>query len=124
MCIRDRHEAGHFLGLAHTSVEGATMVLNYEKGTTDLRSLDADDVGGICAVYGTGDPGACSPTPEGGLEDECVDAVPPEEDAGGGCCTVAPGGDPRSAAPALAVACAGLAAAAARRRARPARPRS
>ena len=93
------HEAGHFLGLAHTSVEGATMVLNYEKGTTDLRSLDPDDVGGICAVYGAGDPGACSPTPEGGLEDACVDAVAADDGSEGGCCTVAPGGRARGAAP-------------------------
>lgn len=115
------HEAGHFLGLAHSSVEGATMILNYEKGTTDLRSLDPDDVAGICAVYGPGDPGACSPTPEGGLEDACVDAVAGDDASEGGCCTVAPGRASQGAAPALALACAGLVAAAARRRARAAR---
>lgn len=120
------HEAGHFLGLAHSSVEGSTMVLSYEKGTTDLRSLDADDAAGICAVYGPGDVGTCDPVPEGGLEDECVDPTTmAEDDGGGGCCTIAPGaggGAGGRGVPAAIAAAVGLLAVAARRRARAERP--
>lgn len=77
------HEAGHFLGLAHSQEEGATMVRDYQKGSLDLRSLAADDVAGVCAVYPPGDPGTCDPTPEGGLLAECGSVSDgPEEDGG------------------------------------------
>jgi hypothetical protein len=116
------HEAGHFLGLAHSSVEGATMVLSYERGTTDLRTLAEDDLAGICAVYGTGEVGACDPVPEGGLEDTCVDPVIPEDDGGGGgCCAVAAGARARGGGPGVIAAAVGVVAALARRRARGAR---
>jgi MYXO-CTERM domain-containing protein len=45
------HEAGHFLGLSHTEVEGGTMVAGYEAGTVDLRSLAHDDIAGMCEIY-------------------------------------------------------------------------
>ncbi len=72
------HEAGHFLGLAHSTVEGATMVRDYDRGSVDLRSLSPDDVAGICAVYPSTELDACTPLPEGGLRGSCAD-----EDGGG-----------------------------------------
>lgn len=45
------HEAGHFLGLDHSNVSGATMSRNYDAGSTWMRSLSSDDVLGLCAAY-------------------------------------------------------------------------
>lgn len=45
------HEVGHLFGLDHTKAEGATMMADYVKGSTDLRTLEPDDIAGICAIY-------------------------------------------------------------------------
>lgn len=45
------HEAGHFLGLAHSEEREATMFPSYNPGETKLRTLDADDIAGICDIY-------------------------------------------------------------------------
>jgi hypothetical protein len=45
------HEAGHFLGLAHSSVPDATMQASYNPGQTNMRTLSADDIDGICRIY-------------------------------------------------------------------------
>ena len=52
------HEVGHFLGMAHSTepctVGGddcPTMNPFYTTGSDAYRSLEADDVAGICAVY-------------------------------------------------------------------------
>lgn len=45
-----QHESGHFLGLAHSSDFEATMWANYS-GSVDMRTLDADDIAGICAIF-------------------------------------------------------------------------
>ncbi len=76
------HEIGHFLGLDHSIEPDATMTAGYTLGSTNLRSLEADDVGGLCAIYPPGRPGKCDPTPMNGLADTC-DTTPP--DSGGGC---------------------------------------
>jgi hypothetical protein len=56
------HEAGHFLGLAHSDDEASTMWCDAAPGDIDKRSLEADDVAGICSIYGPdADPG---PEPE------------------------------------------------------------
>jgi hypothetical protein len=69
------HEAGHFLGLAHSIVSTATMNAAYQPGDTSFRSLDPDDIKGICAVYPPGrDAPACTqPTPRHGFSRYCGD---------------------------------------------------
>ncbi len=42
------HEAGHFLGLAHSNTTDAVMYAYYMAGSLELKD---DDVAGICAVY-------------------------------------------------------------------------
>lgn len=82
------HEAGHFLGLSHSCDKQATMYASYQFGETGLRSLEADDAQGICAIYPPGkDVSQCSPIPRHGFSIDC--GVEPEEK---GCCSTAPGG--------------------------------
>ncbi len=45
------HEAGHFLGMAHSADGDATMFPNYTNGDLSLRTLSADDIEGICDAY-------------------------------------------------------------------------
>jgi hypothetical protein len=81
------HEAGHFLGLAHSVETTATMYAQYVPGSTSKRILSADDMAGICAIYAPGgtrsvDPSvdasgsveedACDPTPRHGFQSECA----------------------------------------------------
>lgn len=47
------HEQGHFLGLDHSQTQAATMYAAYSGGSA-LRSLDQDDINGICALYPSG----------------------------------------------------------------------
>jgi hypothetical protein len=115
------HEAGPFLGLAHSPVPDATMQADYPPHSTSLRSLSADDASAICAAYPPGAIDSCDPTPQGGLGDACNS--PATEPPGGGCCAIAIGatGAEGSAAGAALV---GLTAMLVRRRGPAARPRS
>lgn len=82
-----QHETGHFLGLGHSRNTNATMFAFYEEGTLELRSLDADDVAGICALYppdATLD-ASCNPLPRHGFSPACRD------DQTEGDCAFAPG---------------------------------
>lgn len=45
------HETGHFLGLTHSRIRGATMSTPYAKGDLSFRDLSSDDEAGICVVY-------------------------------------------------------------------------
>jgi hypothetical protein len=45
------HESGHFLGLDHSDVDGSTMYPGYSSRETTQRSLDQDDIDGICEIY-------------------------------------------------------------------------
>jgi hypothetical protein len=79
------HEAGHFLGLAHSGDPRATMFAAYQPGRTDKRVLTPDDASGICSVYApdgarASDPSVsggrvpqtrCDPTPRHGHSKEC-----------------------------------------------------
>ncbi len=51
------HEVGHFLGLAHAPSSTVTMFATTSPGELEKRSLSADDVAGVCAIY---------PDPSGG----------------------------------------------------------
>ncbi|HEU4536387.1 MAG TPA: matrixin family metalloprotease, partial [Polyangiaceae bacterium] len=106
------HEAGHFLGLAHTQRDlhgDATMYERYAPGQTQQRDLSPDDVEALCAAYPPDRPAErCEPTPRGGLAEACRD------DGAGGCSLAAsPARTPRGPLAAL-----GLALAFALRRAR------
>jgi hypothetical protein len=107
------HEAGHFLGLAHSVDTSAVMYTYYRPGS---NVLTADDTAGICSIYApdgrrstsAGPIGgeACDPTPRNGFTTACFapDAGVVERDAGraaagdgasstGGGCALARGGE-------------------------------
>lgn len=55
------HEAGHFLGLAHSDDPNAVMAATYTRRDLRERPLTQDDIDGICAVFPpSGMPAACS----------------------------------------------------------------
>jgi hypothetical protein len=82
-----QHESGHFFGLSHSNVKGATMAPNYPQDLS-LRTLEPDDKSGICAIYPPGtDLTTCDSTPLGGFSKECAAPDPAPDD---GCCTIAP----------------------------------
>ena len=86
------HEVGHMLGLAHSEAPESTMVIAYQAGDTQLRTLAADDQSGVCETYPPADVSACDPTPRRGFATVC-DPPPPEE-GGCDCSTAAPAGMP------------------------------
>jgi hypothetical protein len=115
------HEAGHFLGIAHSGDSNATMYASYRPGSTRMRELAPDDVNAICAVYradgsretadGPIPAEPCDPTPRRGFLTTCGSAK--------GGCSAAPGAPgPSSAAGLVLSAVAWLAWAAARRKER------
>lgn len=119
------HEAGHFLGLAHSADNRATMYASYVPGATAMRNLTADDVAGICSVYRPDGTRAvltgkvtqgpsCDPTPRRGFTKAC--AEPPKRTCTGS--TVSAAGP---SAPGWVAAGVALAAALAARRRRGAR---
>lgn len=90
------HETGHFLGLSHSSEGAATMYLDYTPGSTQLRTLEADDIAAICAAYPPGDPipSSCDATPRRGFETECS---PPPIQTEDPSCAMTPGASRTSA---------------------------
>ncbi len=56
------HEFGHALGLGHSAISAAVMYPSYTQGT-NKRTLHADDIAGIIAIYGaTGGGPTSTPT--------------------------------------------------------------
>lgn len=125
------HEAGHFLGIAHSSDAAAVMYFQDEGGSSKHRALGADDNAAACEVYPPAGPrpvamsvdpsgfvaaGSCSPTPRNGLSSTCaVDTGTVSTSRSG--CAAGPGGASSSPRAALAVAVLALAYARRRRRA-------
>ncbi len=72
------HEAGHMLGLDHSSDTSASMYAYAPEGETQKRNLSQDDIDGLCHVY-----------PAGLDLPPCEGFIPPDNtDNGGGCgCT-------------------------------------
>ncbi len=84
------HEAGHFLGLAHTQPvhDAATMFARYDKGQTFMRDPSTDDVCGICAAYPPTRASICDATPRRGLALECGGGDPATDTKASCGCTV------------------------------------
>lgn len=80
------HEAGHVLGLGHSLVPGATMQSDATAGAIFMRSLELDDIAGVCSLELPSH--ACA---DGGNACRC----PPPPILGGGTagttCAVSPG---------------------------------
>jgi Matrixin len=84
------HEAGHFLGMAHSPDGNATMFAQYKP---TMSNLAADDIAGICSIYqpdgmhiaATGPiaQGQCDPTPRHGFLSECTAPKSGCEESGG-----------------------------------------
>jgi MYXO-CTERM domain-containing protein len=85
-----QHETGHFLGLAHPPDPEAIMYYLYTPGTDGKRTLDSDDIDGVCAIYppngertvtrtyvdaGVVPEGTCDSTPRNGFTSTCVSAA-------------------------------------------------
>ena len=86
------HEAGHFMGLAHSFDPNATMWAHYSAGTESFRDLSDDDIAGICTVYPpTTAFNVCDFAPRQGFSPEC--GVWP---AGTGGCALAGGSTAKS----------------------------
>ena len=66
------HEAGHFLGLAHTDDLDATMYAIYSQGSVEGRTLEVDDVNGVCAIYPPAELPPCNPIPRHGFSPACA----------------------------------------------------
>ncbi len=102
------HEAGHFLGMAHTPLEEAVMFAQY---TAVSSTLSSDDVAGICTIYPpsggrpheldagtsiepvtTPESATCDPTPRHGFGSACGPLGEPPPTTAGGCSVAAIGG--------------------------------
>jgi len=81
------HEIGHFIGLDHTLDYNATMNAGYQQGTIELRTLELDDMEGVCAIYPPHRDGVCDSKPTGGWHSECSENITPGEEPG---CSIVP----------------------------------
>lgn len=76
------HEAGHFIGLDHSLDIQATMFASAAVGETKKRSLEQDDIDGMCFIYPIQEGGrSCEPPPPHSISDDQKDD---------GCCATAP----------------------------------
>jgi len=83
------HEVGHFVGLDHSFDLSATMFASAATGETKKRTLEQDDIDGICSIYPVLDGGrSCTAPPPHSVESSRDDD---------GCCSTTPAG--RSSVP-------------------------
>ncbi|MDH5672297.1 MAG: M10 family metallopeptidase domain-containing protein [Myxococcales bacterium] len=95
------HEAGHFLGLGHSNDSEATMSFEASSGETKKRDLHADDVEGICAMYGALPEPDCRDAdfqPDNGFGAPCVGPEEPPTRTVCSCAVPGGGARPRSGA--------------------------
>jgi hypothetical protein len=92
------HEAGHFLGLGHSSERDATMSARASVGEISKRDLSEDDRAGLCSIYGDNAEPVCDESdyvPDNGFSAECWAGVEPDDGNGGWCSAAAIGGEDR-----------------------------
>jgi len=64
------HEAGHFIGIAHSGNGSAVMAPTYSEGTIGQRLLTPDDVEAVCTAYPPDNGVACNSQPRGGFSND------------------------------------------------------
>ena len=91
LTVRHLPGLGHFIGLDHSDLFTATMSPDYRKGQIQQRSLEDDDVAGLCAIYPPNRTEKSDPFPRGGFSSSC------EEEVETGCtvCTTRIGSAPQ-----------------------------
>ncbi len=99
------HEAGHFIGIAHSPDGNAVMYASYSPGSVSQRTLTPDDVQAVCAIYPPNNGVVCNTEPRGGFSATCDDAP-----ASKGLCDVGAVGGGTDAAGACVIGIAILAA--------------
>ncbi|HEY6556710.1 MAG TPA: matrixin family metalloprotease [Polyangiaceae bacterium] len=80
------HEAGHFLGVAHSNLRPETVMLTRYEAGENYRSLRADDVNAVCDIYGV-QTTTCDFAPLNGFSAECAF----DPGSGGWCAAKHPG---------------------------------
>lgn len=88
------HEAGHFLGLSHSTDDSATMKAVYDslRDGNSFRTLADDDVEGICTIYPPDRPiKTTSCENRHGFSEQCADEQPAKRESKG--CSVNAGAD-------------------------------
>ena len=99
------HEVGHFIGIGHSDVPGATMFPTSPRTEVSKRDLAQDDIDAVCTIYPPGNlDDTCTPQVINGLDLNCEDDGPPSCEpatipSSGGCSAhdARPGDTPWSA---------------------------
>jgi hypothetical protein len=65
------HEAGHFIGIAHSPLPTAVMYASYAPGSVAQRQLTDDDIQAVCAIYPSTYNAACNSEPKNGFSGIC-----------------------------------------------------
>jgi hypothetical protein len=89
------HEAGHLIGMGHSTDARATMFASAASGETSKRTLNSDDAAGLNAVYGGVDnaPSATENPPPSGTNVQQASGV--GSGGGGGGCSIGVSGERR-----------------------------